>query len=114
MTSSERQPGQSVLIRWLPRWRLSRWVVFVEEWRCRPLDGDASTTGRYFEASPPLWLWMRFLRALLGSQHEILRSFAANRWRRIEVTYWYPEGTEAPDFRAQPKIGGSAPARKVR
>ena len=45
---------QSEFTRWRPRLRLSHWVVFVEEWLHRPLDGIASTTGRYFEASPLL------------------------------------------------------------
>lgn len=106
-----RRPGE--YIRWQPRWRLSRWVVFVEEWLHRPLDGMAWTTGRYFEASPLLWMWICVLRQLLASHRERVRIFAANRWRRIEVTYWYPEGTEVPDFRAQPQIGGFAPARRT-
>lgn len=78
------------LYRWRPRWRLSRWVVFVEEWCVRPLDGMAWTTGACFDVSPVRWLWIRFLGLLLGSRVDVVRVFAGRRWSKMRVTYSYP------------------------
>jgi hypothetical protein len=100
------------LTRWRPRWRLARWTVFVEEWQLWPLDGIAATTGRYFECSPLTWAWIGFLRLLLASRRQSVRVWAARRWRSIVVTYYYPEGSQPPDFRAQPVIGGWRPDRR--
>lgn len=111
------------ILRWYPRWRLLHWAVCVEEWEHRLLEGGAtamtpghyfesSTTGRYFEVSPPLWIWIEFLRLLLGLRSERARVWAARRWRRIQVTYWDPESGEVSVFRAQPVIGGFKPDRR--
>lgn len=80
------------LYRWRPRWRLARWVVFVEEWCVRPLDGMAWTTGACFDVSPFRWIWIRFLGLLLASRSETVRAFAGRRWDRMRVIYRYPRG----------------------